>query len=76
MTNPHQIDHAADEAHFCGDGYTQQKAASVVASEYAGHEDAVKCGACGQPTGYYWASVGAYHCKSCDALEVDGVWAV
>lgn len=73
-TNPWMRSHLAAEAAHTGGEYTTRQARSRVMNEYAGREDAITCGSCGELTAWLRATVGAYICVNCDAMRVGGRW--
>jgi ribosomal protein L37AE/L43A len=74
--NPWMESHWRAEQGWTGGEYTARAARQRVAGEYEGHEDALQCAACGQWTGFYRATVGAYICTGadCGAMRVNGAW--
>lgn len=67
--NPWQDVHAEDDRAFVGDGYTRAMSAALTASEYAGEDQAYKCGNCGSPRAFFRATVGAVQCTACNAVR-------
>lgn len=69
--NPWQILHERDDAAYAdpNDPGAQQTSADMTAAEYAGMNQAHRCGKCGTATAFFRATVGAVQCTECFAVR-------